>query len=123
MLDASALMCVTEREPGADQVAAMMSGAVIGAVNLSEVIAKMRERGASARQADAVIAAMDLDVRPFTAAQARYAGHLRPATRALGLAFSDRACLALAAELRATALTADRQWAKLTLDIPVEVVR
>jgi PIN domain nuclease of toxin-antitoxin system len=48
---------------------------------------------------------------------------LRDATRALGLSSGDRACLALAQSLGAVALTADRSWSRLNLDIAIEVIR
>ena len=50
-------------------------------------------------------------------------GSFARATRGLGLSFGDRACLALAQRLGGTALTADRSWARLELDIRVEVIR
>jgi PIN domain nuclease of toxin-antitoxin system len=48
---------------------------------------------------------------------------LRALTRAYGLSFGDRACLALARRLGLPALTAERAWAELDLGIPVEVLR
>lgn len=57
-----------------------------------------------------------------SAIQARDAGLLRPPTRPLGLSLGDRACLALARELDATALSTDRAWAELDLGITVQVL-
>ena len=48
---------------------------------------------------------------------------VRRSTRKLGLSFGDRACLALAHLSDATALTADRSWSRLELDIAIEVIR
>lgn len=123
VLDSSALLCLLNGEVGAAKVAEAMPLAAIGAVNLAEVMAKLRERGLTAEEAEEALGGLQLDVRPFTAAQARAAGHLRPATRALGLSLGDRACLALAAELGATALTTDRAWAALGAHAEVEVLR
>lgn len=53
---------------------------------------------------------LGLEVAPMTEGQAGRSAELRPATRAAGLSLGDRACLALAAELGAPALTADRGW-------------
>ncbi len=50
VLDASALLAAFFDEPGADVVAERMSGALMSAVNLSEVVAKLIDRGASTDQ-------------------------------------------------------------------------
>jgi ribonuclease VapC len=41
----------------------------------------------------------------------------------LGLSLADRACLSLAVERQAPALTADRAWGALALDIEVRLIR
>ena len=93
VLDASALMAVLREEPGAAVVEVVLDSAVISAVNLSEVQAKLVERGTPADLAWSWLAGLDLAVRDFDAIQARVAGDLRPDTRAYGLSFADRACL------------------------------
>ena len=123
VLDSSALLCLLNGEVGAERVAEALPSAAIGAVNLAEIVAKLREKGLSAEEADEVLGGLHLDVRPFTAAQAAATGHLRPATRSLGLSLGDRACLALAAELGAVALTTDRGWAGADVGVAVEVLR
>lgn len=123
VLDSSALLCLLNQEPGGGVVAAALPNAAISAVNLAEVVAKLRERGLSLDDVETALAGLSLDVCPFAAAQAYAAGDLRPATRAFGLSLGDRACLALARELGAAAVTADRDWLKLDLGIEVRVVR
>lgn len=124
VLDASALLAFLQDEDGATTVQAVLEAgnAVIGAVNLAEVVGKLAERGLDAATLDAVLDDLALDVVPFSPAQARTAGLLRPPTRALGLSLGDRACLALARERNATALTADRAWAEADLGIAVQVL-
>lgn len=123
VLDSSALLCVLNGEAGAERVTQVLPSAVIGAVNLAEVVTKLRERGLSVEEVDDVLGGLNLDVRPLTAAQAYATGHLRPATRTLGLSLGDPACLALAAELGASALTADQAWAGAEAGVDVEVIR
>ena len=123
VLDSSALLCVLNGEAGAERVAQVLPLAVIGTVNLAEVVTKLRERGLSVDEVDDVLGGLNLDVRPLTAAQAYATGHLRPATRTLGLSLGDRTCLALAAELGAPALTADQAWAGAEAGVDVEVIR
>ena len=123
VLDSSALLCVLNGEAGAERVAQALPSAVIGATNLAEVVTKLRERGLSVEEVDEVLGGFHLDIRPLTPAQAYATGHLRPATRAVGLSLGDRACLALAAELGVPALTADQAWAGAEIGVTVEVIR
>ena len=57
------------------------------------------------------------------AAQAWRAGLLRRKTQAHGLSLGDRACLALAEVLEVPAMTMDRAWAALDLEVEVIVPR
>lgn len=123
VLDSSALLCLLNGEAGAERVAEALPWAVIGAVNLAEVVTKLREHGLSAEEVEDALGGFNLDVRPFTAVQAYATGHLRQATRSQGLSLGDRACLALAGELGAPALTADQAWSKVEAGAAVEVIR
>lgn len=123
VLDSSALLCVLNGEVGAARVASVLPSAVIGAVNLAEVVTKLREKGLTTEEADEVLGGLHLDVRSLTPVQATATGHLRPATRAQGLSLGDRACLALAAELGAVVLTTDRAWAEVAVSVEIEVIR
>ena len=123
VLDASALLAVLRAEPGAERVEQRLEGAIIGAVNLSEVVAKLIEDGVPEPQIRLAIGRLELNVHAFDAEHAYLAGILREATRAFGLSFGDRACLALAQSLGAPALTADRSWSRLDLGIAIEVIR
>lgn len=123
VLDGSALLCLLFEEPGADRVEAALGSACISAANLAEVVGKLVDRGVPAEEAVADLRGIDLEVVAMDRAQAEAAGRLRGATRAAGLSFGDRACLALAQSLGATALTTDRPWTDLDCGIVVEVVR
>jgi len=117
-LDASALLAVMLEERGAEKVRDLLPGAIIGAVNLAEVVAKLQERGVPDEEIDRAIARLDLPVIPFDMAQAMVAGKLR--ARTLGLSLGDRACLALAVVRGTPAVTMDRGWS--ALDIGAEVI-
>ena len=123
VLDASALMAVLREEPGAAAVEAVLDHAAISAVNLSEVQAKLVERGTAAELAWSCLVDLELEVIHFDASQARVAGDLRLLTRAQGLSLGDRACLALAQALGLPAMTADRTWAGLEVGIEIRTVR
>ena len=123
VLDASALLAVLRAEPGAERVEPRLEGAGIGAVNLSEVVAKLIEDDVPEAETRRAIGRLELDVHAFDEQHAFIAGVLRRSTRALGLSFGDRACLALAQTLGVPALTADRSWSRLDLGVTIEVIR
>ena len=124
VLDASALLALLYGEPGATQVAnAIMSGAAISAVNLSEVVAKLNADGMPAAAITGAISPLDIEVIDFDTELAYQTGFLRPLTRQVGLSLGDRACLALAQQLALPALTADRAWLNLSLGTTIQVIR
>jgi PIN domain nuclease of toxin-antitoxin system len=123
VLDASALLALLNSEAGSRVVEESLSVAAISAVNLSEVVSKLSERGMPITAVRAALEGLGLDVRPFDAAMAYSAGSLRPATRGLGLSLGDRACLALGHSLGAPVLTTDRSWKKLKIGVKVRSIR
>lgn len=123
VLDASALLTVLHQEAGSDKVEPLLDHAVVSAVNLSEVHAKLLDAGlppAAAREATDLLA---LRVVPFDADLAWRTAALRPVTPRLGLSLGDRACLALGLALGLPVITADRTWTRLSLDVEVRSVR
>ncbi len=123
MLDASAVLAVIREEPGSAAIEPHLRSAPICTVNLAEVVTKLQDRGFSDAEVDEALALLKLDVRPFDEASAILAGKLRGATRHAGLSLGDRACLAFAHSLGATALTTDRIWDSLDLGIAIELAR
>ena len=122
VLDASALLALLKREPGEERVErALADGAVISAVNLSEVVAKLAGGGTPETGIRARIGALRVDVADFDGADAFAAGLLLPATRAAGLSLGDRACIALGRRSRLPVLTADIAWTSLDLGPGVEI--
>jgi ribonuclease VapC len=118
------LLALARREPGAEAVdAAIVDGAAMSAVNLGEVVAKMRDSGMPEPSIRESLTRLDLEIVPFDAELAFQSGFLRPATRSAGLSFGDRACIALGQALRVPVLTTDRTWGRLSLDVEIRVVR
>jgi len=124
VLDASALLAVLNREPGADKLTPqLLSAAISSTVNLAEVQSKLVSRGIKPDEAwDASISPIR-ESAAFTAEQAKLAGSLIAQTRAFGLSLGDRACLALGIALKAPVYTADRSWKNLKLGVRIHVVR
>ena len=115
VFDSSALLALIFDEAGAAKVEALLADddSVVGAANLSEVLAKLVDQGMSDAEVEAVLEGLAIRVEPLSQAQALAAGRLRRQTRALGLCLSDRCCLALAQAHDAVVVTADRPWKQL----------
>lgn len=113
VLDASALLALMLGEDGANEVHAILADAHISAVNLSEVVSKLQDKGVPDDVIVQSLAELDLDILPFVHEHAIRAGLLRRETRAAGLSLGDRACLATAATIGATVVTADRHWSTI----------
>ncbi len=129
VLDASALLAHLLDEPGGEVVTKQIgTGAVISAVNLTEALVRVTDRGA-----DPVQTASEWDqsglihssilIEEFTYDDSVEAARLRPLTRHLGLSLADRACLALARRLDFPVLTADQAWSDLDLGVEIRVIR
>ena len=123
VIDASALLAFLRREPGAERVGAVLSGATISAVNWSEVVQKSIAHGLDHAGRRADLEVIGLRVEPFLAEDAEAAASLWIRTKDVGLSLADRACLALSQRLDATALTADRAWLRLRAGIRIESIR
>lgn len=124
VLDASAILAVINAEPGAEKLTpGLLARAVGSAVNVSEVQAKLVSRGWPSDEAWEDATSPVREVIPFDEEHARTAGDLIAHTRHLGLSLGDRACLALAAALKAPVYTAERAWTKLNTGVRVHLIR
>jgi PIN domain nuclease of toxin-antitoxin system len=125
VLDASAVLTLLYREPGHETVADLVEGSVISAVNWSEVVQKLAQRGVPEPAAITTsLLALGATVLSFHRRDAEAAARLWPAGRARGLSLGDRACLAVAQALpSAVAVTADTAWADIDAGVEVLVVR
>jgi PIN domain nuclease of toxin-antitoxin system len=123
VLDSSALLAFIQGEPGGEVVAGVVGDALMSSVNFAEVVTKLVERTGSLEVARAALGIANVDVVDFDRWQAEQAGLLVRHTRPHGLSLGDRACLALAMRQAVPAMTADRVWAKVKLDVEVRLIR
>lgn len=123
VLDASAVLALLKKEPGAEAVRERLGSSLISAVNLSEIIAKQLDWGMLLEDITRTLAALPFEVRSFDAAQATCAASLRPATSEANFSFADRACLALGFSSGLPVLTADTKWRNVDLGVQVELIR
>ncbi|WP_426264295.1 type II toxin-antitoxin system VapC family toxin [Sphingomonas sp. PWP1-2] len=123
VLDASAILAVLLDEPGAEIVIPVMRGSALSAVNASETFQRAADKGHQTQRVLALLKGLEIEVVPFTVDHAIAAADLRPATKAAGLSLGDRACLALAAERRATVYTGDRRLADVDIGLELRLIR
>lgn len=119
VLDASAILAYLEDENGKDVVAPALYTGIISAVNITEVVTKLLDRGLTQKEAEDEISgllSLGCKVSAFGHDLAILAGQLRPMTKSLGLSLGDRACLALGWQLGLPILTADKQWMQIKMD-------
>jgi ribonuclease VapC len=122
VLDASALLALFNEEPGADEVMkAFNQPCLLSAVNHTEVLTKLLDKGLSPSDAATVMTSVELQIVAFDDKQSADAAWLRGVTRTVGLSLGDRACLALARAKKAVVLTADKPWLQVAKAADVEV--
>jgi PIN domain nuclease of toxin-antitoxin system len=101
----------------------MEPGCYLSTVNLAESVGRLRDTGWSDEEIDEQLAVLGIQISEFSRQQAFDTGFLDDITRAKRLALGDRACLALARELRLPALTGDRVWALVDVGVEVHLFR
>lgn len=123
ILDASALIAAILEEPGVEFVRSILSQSMMSSANMVEVASRLIDIGYEPELALQQLDALGVEVVPFDQKLAVAAAMLRAETRAAGLSLADRACLALAIQQQATAVTADRAWARVRLACAIELIR
>lgn len=123
LLDASAVLAVLHQEPGGEQVAEVLHGATMSAVNYGEVLKKTIEFQGSATKVELFLAHQRLVIVPFDQRQAKRAAEIYPVTKHLGFSMADRACLALGLELGIPVWTAERKFVDCGLSVAIELIR
>jgi len=129
VLDSAAVLAMIQNEPGGMRVEGLLDSLEHGAkvkvamswVNWCEVLTRTQRDNKTMTAEDLNAALAGVELVPFGRAAAELAAGYAQVNRALS--FGDRACLALAKTNQATAWTADRAWAQVKLDVPVELIR
>ena len=123
VVDASAVIALLVGEPFTRFDPERLNNSLISAVNLSEVLARLRDLGVPEDATAAAVSQLALRVVIFDEAQARMAARLRAVTRQAGLSLGDRVCIALGGARNCRVVTADRIWAGLALGVEVILIR
>jgi ribonuclease VapC len=124
VLDATALIAIVETEPGYKRIEELLRNSTISAVNLAESANKLVERGAPAEMVRQVLVKLNLTVEDWTEEMAYRSTEFTRFNKSHGLSLGDRACLTLAKQLHATAVTSDRAWRRIpSLGVSVMIFR
>jgi len=123
-LDSSAILALVSLEPGYQRVAELMGRSSISAVNLAETINKLIQKVPSLDAVRLLLAELDLAVEDWSEDLAFRSAEFSAFNKSHGLSLGDRACLTLAKQLRATAVTSDGAWKRLpSLGVSVMLFR
>jgi ribonuclease VapC len=122
VFDASALLAVLFNEARSSKVVHRLDRALISAVNHAEVVTKLLDRGRGFHQIHDELSLLPLEIVSFDSRQSFLSASMRPMTKDFGLSLGDRACLALGLVRALPVLTTDRNWAKLKVDVEIEVI-
>lgn len=123
VLDASVLLVSILKEPGHEKIAPLLDRARMSSVNLAEVVTKLTAYGLSIDAVLDLVDDMEMQIEPLDKARAVATGLLTTKTSKAGLSLGDRACLSLAGELGLRAVTADKAWSKVDIEVEVQVIR
>ena len=123
VLDASALLAAIHNEKGGDYVQQHIQQCVISSINWSEVLQKLARAGADVDQIESSLKALGLSIIDYNEEDAHITASLWSTAKDFGLSLADRACIATGIRLKTTVITADKVWAKLKIDIPIQLIR
>lgn len=121
VFDASALLALARQEPGATIVAQKLSSGHVSAVNVSEFVQKIRQYRNDGAKAFEALERLGLTFHPVNRADAYEAAQLYKMGKPYGLSLADRTCLALARQLGAEVLTADKVWLTVAKELKLEI--
>ena len=84
---------------------------------------KLIDHGMSSEIIRETLYELDLEIIDYNEHQAFLTGELRTVSKAFGLSWGDRACLALSIIKKLPILTADRVWSNVPVQTQVQVIR
>jgi len=124
ILDSTALIALVGLETGSQQIAGLLKHSAVSAVNLAETVNKLLEKGFSQAEVRVSLAKLELNVEDWSEAMAYRSAEFTQYNKSHGLSLGDRACLTLAKQLRATAVTSDRAWRRIpSLGVRIMIFR
>lgn len=119
-IDSSAFVASVLGETGWERAKADIDVGIMSLVNVAETVSVLMRKGLS--YADAVEAIEKSEMK-FHVPNLNDSYEAARLVQTPGLSLGDSFCIALAKSLNTTAVTADRMWAELNLDVAVELIR
>ncbi len=124
ILDSTALIALVGLESGSERVLELLARSAVSAVNLAETANKLLEKGFSPDEVRVSLGKLELKVEDWSEDMAYQSAEFSQLNKSHGLSLGDRACLTLAKQLRATAVTSDRTWRRLpSLGVRIMIFR
>jgi ribonuclease VapC len=124
ILDSTALIALVSLETGSQRIAELLENSAVSAVNLAETANKLLEKGFSVAEVRESLAKLELKVENWSEDMAYRSAEFTRFNKSHGLSLGDRACLTLAKQLHATAVTSDRAWRRVpSLGVPIMIFR
>ena len=123
VLDASAILALLNDETGAGMVQELLPVAIVSAVNYAEVVTRLSLLGMPENEIRQALNILGLTIIPFDEDLSFRTGSLAIVAKQYGLSLGDRACLALALQTGYSAVTSDRVWQDLSIEVDVKVIR
>jgi PIN domain nuclease of toxin-antitoxin system len=123
LFDASAVLAVVFREPGAERVVAHLAQGLAPTPVMIEILSKMAQKGGTVSQARRAVEELGLKWRALGSAVAELAADYLLKFRRNGISLADATCLAMADTYNLPVLTGDRKWATLGLDLDIRLIR
>jgi ribonuclease VapC len=124
VLDSTAVLALLYLEPGHQYVKEVLNKSAVSAVNLAEIINKLAQMGPMPEAVRVSLAKLELQVEDWSEDMAYRSVEFSRFNKSHGLSLGDRACLTLAKQLRATAVTSDRTWRRLpSLGVSIMIFR
>ncbi len=123
VMDASALLALTQGERGSDVVDELIQDqeCIASSVNIAEVGTRLIDKGLAPAHLARTLQQLDVQPIDFNLEQATLCASLRLSTKHVGLSLGDRACLALTQLVKGTAVTADSAWTDVADAVGVKV--
>lgn len=125
VIDASALLAFLKDESiSSHELESLLPKSLISSVNACEVATVMIRLGIPPETIEGLIEETIGDIIPFNKQHSLLAAKLWNKTKAYGLSLGDRACLALAQQMKLPVYTADQIWSKLKIeDLEINLIR
>lgn len=121
VLDTSAVLAMIYQETGGEVARKHANPGSISRVNVAEVLTDLIRTGyGTAAECMEVLGKIDIRFRSVYDDQTERVAELK---QIKGLSLGDCFCIALAESIREPLITADQQWAKLDLSVPVVLIR